>query len=61
MASNLHQKQYSTKQMTRLPSNKPEKETVNENHADLTEAQNTTFDSREIMAKVRTALLGYRS
>ncbi|MCJ1422518.1 hypothetical protein MMC29_000398 [Sticta canariensis] len=51
VASNLHQKQYSTKQMTRLPSNKPDKETMNENHAGLTEAQNTTFDSREIMAK----------
>lgn len=61
VASNLHQKQYSTKQRTRLPSNKTDKETMNENHAGSPEAQNTTFDSREIMAKVRTALLDYRS
>lgn len=61
VASNLHQKQYSTKQRTRLPSNKPDKEIMNENHAVLTEAQNTTFDSKEIMAKVRTPLLDERS
>lgn len=52
-ASSLHQKQYSAKQRTRLPSNKPDKENLSENLAVSTEAQNTTFVSRVIMAKVR--------
>lgn len=52
-ASSLHQKQYSAKQRTRLHSNKPDKENLNENHAVSTEAQNTTFVSRVVMAKVR--------
>lgn len=52
-ASNLHQKQYSAKERTRLPSNKPDREIMNENHAGSAEPQNTTFDSRGVIAKVQ--------
>lgn len=51
--SNLHQKQHSAKQRSRLTSNKPDKETLNENSAGSIETQTTSFDSRVIMAKVR--------
>lgn len=51
-ASNLQQKQYLAKQRTRLPSNKTDREILNESHASSTEAQNTAFDGRVIIAKV---------
>lgn len=55
-ASNLQQKQYLAKQRTRLPSNKTDREILNESHASSTEAQNTAFDGRVIIAKKTNSL-----